>query len=165
MPLSIGDRAPDAVLPSHEMEQVSLASLYPRQATVLVFFPLAFSSTCTEELCTLRDDLSSYGELNAQVVALSVDSPYVLRRYREELGADFLFLSDFNRLASPAFGILRQATTGPGLLLTSERAVFVVDPGGVVRYAWVGAHPGLLPPFDEIKAALAGLATAASETS
>jgi len=161
MPLNIGDSAPNVVLPSHEMTQVSLGELYPGQNTVIVFFPLAFSSTCTEELCTLRDDLAAYGALNAQVVAISVDSPYVLKRYREELGAEFLFLSDFNRLAAPGFGVLREATTGPGLLHTSERAVFVVDPGGAVRYVWCGAHPGLLPPFDEIKDALTGLAPTA----
>jgi peroxiredoxin len=122
---------------------------------VLFFVPLAFSSTCTEELCTVRDDIGSYTGLNATVAAISVDSPYVLNRFREDLGADYLFLSDFNREASRAFGVLRSAPVGPGLLEASERAVFVVGPDGTIRYAWQGAHPGLLPPFEEIKAALA----------
>jgi glutaredoxin-dependent peroxiredoxin len=157
VPLEIGAKAPDLTLPAHTMERVSLGKLYPRNATVLVFFPLAFSSTCTEELCSFRDDLSTYGELNAQVVAMSVDSPYVLKRFREELGAEYLFLSDFNREAAPAFGVLREAPVGPGLLRATERAAFVVDTGGIVRWAWCSPNPSLLPPYDEIKAVLAEL--------
>jgi glutaredoxin-dependent peroxiredoxin len=157
MALSIGDRAPDVVLPSHRHEQVSLGELYRRGPTVVLFFPLAFSSTCTEELCTMRDDEEAYAALNAQVVAISVDSAYVLGRYREELGADYLFLSDFNGEATRAFDVLRTAPVGPGHLNASERAAFVVDADGTISYAWVGAHPGLLPPFEELKSALGEL--------
>jgi len=156
MALKTGDRAPDVVLPSHDHQQVSLGALYPARPTVVLFFPLAFSSTCTEELCTMRDEEAVYAGLNAQVVAISVDSAYVLKRYREEIGADYLFLSDFNREAMIGFDVLRTAPTGPGHLNTSERAAFVVDTDGIIRYSWVGAHPGLLPPFEELKAALAG---------
>jgi glutaredoxin-dependent peroxiredoxin len=158
MALKAGERAPDVELPAHTMDRVSLGELYPAGPTVVAFFPLAFSSTCTEELCTFRDDVGAYGDLGAQVVAISVDSPYVLKRYREELDASYPFLSDFNREAMRGFDVLREATTGPGLLQTSERAAFVVDRQGIVRWAWCGAHPGLLPPFDEIKAALGALA-------
>ncbi|HYW06337.1 MAG TPA: peroxiredoxin [Longimicrobium sp.] len=154
MALQKGDKAPDVTLPSHSNEQTSLASLYGKQRTVLVFFPLAFTSTCTEELCTFRDDLSGYNGVNARVVAISVDSPFVLDRFRKEIGADYLFLSDFNREASRAFGVLREAPVGPGLLNVSDRSVFVVDTDGTVIYAWHSTNPGLLPPFDEVKAAL-----------
>ena len=155
MGLQAGDRAPEVTLPSHENQQVPLSSLWKDGPAVLFFVPLAFSSTCTEELCTVRDDIGGYRGLNATVAAISVDSPYVLNRFREDLGADYLFLSDFNREASRAFGVLRTAPVGPGLLEASERAVFVIGPDGTIRYAWQGAHPGLLPPFEEIKAALA----------
>jgi glutaredoxin-dependent peroxiredoxin len=154
MALQQGDPAPDVTLPSSDMQQVSLAEQWKDGPVVLLFYPLAFSSTCTEELCTVRDDIGAYQGVNGRVVAVSVDSPYVLKRYKEELGADYLFLSDFNREAANAFGVLRTATTGPGLLNTSERAAFVIGTDGRIRYTWVGAHPGLLPPFDEIKAAL-----------
>lgn len=157
MPLQIGDRAPEPVLPAHTLERVSLGELYAGGPTVIVFFPLAFSSTCTAELCTLRDDLPEYAALDAQVVAVSVDSPYVLGRYRADLGADYLFLSDFNREASTGFGVLREAPVGPGLVHASERAAFVVDTGGIVRYAWCSTNPSLLPPFEELKAAVATL--------
>ena len=155
MPLQKGDQAPDVTLPSHTNEQVSLASLYRAQPTVVVFFPLAFTSTCTEELCTFRDDLSLYNGMGAQVAAVSVDSPFVLDRFRREIGADYLFLSDFNREASRAFGVLREAPLGPGLRDVSDRAVFIVDPDGTVRYTWHSSNPSLLPPFDEIREALA----------
>ena len=154
MPLQTGDQAPDVTLPSHTNEQVSLGSLYRDQTTVVVFFPLAFTSTCTEELCTFRDDLTTYTGVGAKVVAISVDSPFVLERFRKEIGADYLFLSDFNREASRGFGVLREAPLGPGLRNASDRAVFIVNQDGSVRYAWHSANPGLLPPFDEIRAAI-----------
>ena len=155
MGLQVGDRAPDVTLPSHEHKQVPLRELWSDGPLVLFFFPLAFSSTCTEELCTVRDDIGAYAGLDARVAAVSVDSPYVLRRYREELGADYLFLSDFNREASRGFSVLRAAPVGPGLLNASDRAVFVIGRDGAVRYAWHETNPSLLPPFEEIKAALA----------
>ena len=155
MALSAGDRAPEVTLPSHENQQVPLSSLWRDGPAVLLFFPLAFTSTCTTELCTVRDDIGSYTGLNARVAAISVDSPYVLSRFRGELGADYTFLSDFNREASRAYGVLRSTPVGPGLLNASDRAAFVVGQDGAVRYAWHETNPGLLPPFEEIKAALA----------
>jgi len=155
MGLKAGDRAPEVTLPSHENKQVPLSSLWANGPAVLLFFPLAFSSTCTEELCTVRDDIGSYAGLGANLAAISVDSPYVLKRFREDVGADYLFLSDFNRQASEAFGVLRAAPVGPGLLNASDRAAFVIGQDGVIRYAWHETNPSLLPPFDEIKAALA----------
>jgi len=120
---------------------------------VLLFFPLAFTDTCAEELCTVGDDLGSYAELDARVFAISVDSPFVLDRFRTECGANYPFLSDFNRAASEAFGVLRTAPLGPGLRGTCDRAVFVAHEGRV-RYSWHSTNPGLLPPFAEIKQAL-----------
>jgi peroxiredoxin len=155
MGLKPGDRAPEVTLPSHESQQVPLSSLWSEGNAVLFFFPLAFSSTCTEELCNVRDDQGAYAALDARVAGISVDSPYVLKRYREDLKAEYPFFSDFNREASRAFGVLRTAPVGPGLLNAADRAAFVVGRDGVIRYAWHETNPSLLPPFDEIKAALA----------
>lgn len=155
--LKPGSPAPDVTLPSADLAPVSLSSLWREGPLVVLFFPLAFTSTCTEELCAVRDDWDAYRALNATVAAVSVDSPWVLDRYRAELDAPSLFLSDFNREASTAFGVLRAAPLGPGLVGASDRAAFVVGTDGVVRYAWHSANPGLLPPFDEIKNALAAL--------
>ena len=155
MGLKVGDRAPDVTLPSHENEMTPLSTLWHDGPAALLFFPLAFSSTCTEELCAVRDDIGAYTGVNGQVAAISVDSPYVLKRFREDLGADYPFLSDFNREASRAFDVLREAPVGPGLLNASDRAAFVIGQDGVIRYAWHETKPWLLPPFEEIKAALA----------
>ena len=154
MPLQPGDAAPDVTLPATDKTQVSLAGLWSEQPLVLMFFPLAFTSTCTEELCTVRDDIGAYTGLSGRVAAVSVDSPYVLDRYRKEIGADYLFLSDFNREASTAFGVLRASPVGPGLRNASDRATFVIGTDGRVKYTWHSTNPSLLPPFDEIKQAL-----------
>ncbi|MDB4949739.1 MAG: alkyl hydroperoxide reductase/Thiol specific antioxidant/Mal allergen [Gemmatimonadetes bacterium] len=161
MPLKKGDPAPDVTLPSSTGGQVSLASLWKEQPLVVLFFPLAFTSTCTKELCTVGDDLGAYTSLGGQVVAVSVDSPFVLDRFRKETGAGYAFLSDFNRKASEGFRVLRDGAIGPGLLGASDRAAFVVGRDGRVAYAWHDTNPGLLPPFDEIKAALEALKAAA----
>ena len=154
MALQKGEKAPDVTLPSHDNRQVSLAEEWSQGPVVLLFFPLAFTSTCTREMCTVRDDIGSYTDVNGRVIAVSVDSPFVLARFREEIGANYLFLSDFNREASQAFGVQRQGPLGPGLMGASDRAAFVIGQDGTIRYAWHDTNPGLLPPFDEIKAAL-----------
>jgi peroxiredoxin len=155
MALQKGDQAPNVTLPSTDNRMVALADEWSRGPVVLLFFPLAFTSTCTEEMCSVRDDIGSYQGTGGRVVAVSVDSPFVLKKFREELGADYLFLSDFNREASTGFGVLRRSPLGPGLLNASDRAAFVIGTDGTIRYAWHDTNPGLLPPFDEIKAALA----------
>lgn len=153
MPLQPGNKAPDVSLVSHTMEQVSLTD-FRGKPLVVYFFPLAFSSTCTEEMCTVGEDFDAYHDLDANIVAISVDSPYALDRFRRDCGAEFPFLSDFHHEASEAFGVLRKAPLGPGLRNTSDRSAFVVDANGTIAYSWRGAHPGVLPPFDEIKAAV-----------
>lgn len=158
MALKQGDTAPDVTLPSSEGKPVSLAAEWAQGPVVLLFFPLAFTDTCTDELCAVRDDIGAYMGLGARVVAVSVDSPYVLDRYKREIGADYLFLSDFNREAIHAFDVVRGTPVGPGLLNASERAAFVIGPDGGIRYAWNSTTPGLLPPFDEVKHALNGSA-------
>lgn len=155
MALQPGDTAPDLTLPSADgLQPTSLAAQWKDGPVVLLFFPLAFTDTCTDEMCAVRDDIGSYTGLNARVVAVSVDSPWVLERYKRELGADYLFLSDFNREATHAYDVLRQTPVGPGLMGVSQRAAFVIGTDGRIRYAWASTTPGLLPPFDEIKAAL-----------
>jgi glutaredoxin-dependent peroxiredoxin len=156
MSIQQGDAAPDATLFSTDGRPVSLASEWSEGPLVVLFFPLAFTSTCTAEMCTVGDDLASYTGLGAKVVGVSVDSPAALRRFREDIGADYPFLSDFNRDAARAFGVLRDEPLRPGLRGVADRSAFVIGPDGRVRYAWHTTNPGLLPPFDEIRAALGG---------
>jgi peroxiredoxin len=155
MALRQGDNAPDVILPSADgLKPTSLAEQWKDGPVVLLFFPLAFSDTCTAEMCAVRDDMGSYTGLSARVVAVSVDSPWALERYKQDLGADYTFLSDFNREATHAYDVLRETPVGPGLMGVSQRAAFVIGTDGRIRYAWNSVTPGLLPPFDEIKQAL-----------
>ena len=156
-PLQPGASAPAVTLVAHTHEPVAISDFRGKQPVVILFFPLAFTSTCTEELCSVRDDLATYDELSAQVFAVSVDSPYVLNRYRQEIGAEYPFLSDFHREAAEAFGVLRTAPLGPGLRNTTDRSAFVIDRDGKIAYTWHSTNPSLIPPFDEIKQALRNL--------
>jgi peroxiredoxin len=158
MALKQGDAAPDVTLPSSEGAPVSLAGEWAQGPVVLLFFPLAFTDTCTDELCAVRDDIGSYAGMNARVLAVSVDSPWVLDRYKKEMGADYTFLSDFNREAIQAYDVVRKTPVGPGLMGVSERAAFVIGRDGRIRYSWSSVTPGLIPPFDEVKQALDGSA-------
>lgn len=154
MPLQVGDSAPDVALHSDAKETVSFTAFRGEKPVVVLFFPLAFTSTCTKEMCSIGEDLASYDELNAQVLAVSVDSPYVLERFKRETGATFPFLSDFHREASEAFGVLREEPLGVGLRNTADRSAFVIDRDGRIAYVWFSKNPSLLPPFGEIKEAL-----------
>ena len=93
MPLQIGAQAPDVSLISHSNEPVSLSNYRGEKPVVLLFFPLAFTSACTAQLCAVRDDFKSYEELDAEVFAVSVDSSYTLKQYREQIGASYTFQS------------------------------------------------------------------------
>jgi glutaredoxin-dependent peroxiredoxin len=148
-----GGPAPDATVFLAPKQPVRLNELFGDGTAVLLFFPLAFSSTCTEEMCTMSDDLTIYSDLGAKVFGISVDSPYVNVKFAESTGATFPILSDFNREAMTAYDIVRVVN---GLQGVSERAVFIIAKG-VVRYAWVGEHPGVMPSFTAIQDALKAL--------
>jgi peroxiredoxin len=153
MALSVGDRAPDFELTwTIGEEPVRRSDHQGDDPLVILFFPLAFSPVCTEEMCSVAEDLSAYGDLGAKVVGISVDSPFVNARFAEECGADFPILSDFNAEAADAFGVRNDDFFG--MKGVADRSVFVVDGSGEIRYAWHSEDPGVMPPFDEIKAAV-----------
>lgn len=152
MAIKVGERAPDFTLQVRPNEKVSLGNYLGEGAVVLLFFPLAYSGVCTTEMCSVAEDYSSYRELGAQVLGISVDSPFVNQKFAEDCKAPFPILSDFNKEAVEAYGVLREDLIG--LKGVSNRAAFVVDKGGQVVYAWVTENPHDMPPFEEIKAAL-----------
>ena len=155
MPLKVGDKAPLFTLYSDEKKEVSLAEYRGRRLVVL-FFPLAFTGTCTEELCTMRDALADYNELEADIVAISVDSVFTLERFKEAEGLNFPLLSDFNREVSRQYGALYD-TFVLGMEGVSKRAAFVLDGEGIVRYAEVLASAGDQPDYSALRATLASL--------
>jgi glutaredoxin-dependent peroxiredoxin len=154
MALKVGEVAPDAVLFKAPRQPIHLSD-FKGQPVVLLFFPLAFSSTCTKEMCTIADDYSAWQDIGAQVFGVSVDSPYVNVKFAEECKANFPILSDFNKEATVKYGVYREDLNG--LRGVSERAAFVIDGKGVIRYVWVGEHPGVFPPLEEIKDAVVGV--------
>jgi len=105
MAVKVGDKAPAFTLNNTANEKVSLSD-YEGKNLIVLFFPLAFTSVCTEELCTMRDNMADYQKLNAEVVAISVDSPFTLGKFKGEQNLDFPLLSDFNKEASTAYGAL-----------------------------------------------------------
>ena len=156
MPPAIGDQAPDFSLPPAPGPDVVTLSSYRGERNVVVFFfPLAFSSVCTDEMCQVADGASDWGELDAAVVAVSVDSPFVVQKFAQDVGADFPIVSDFNREAMTAFDVMYEDYWG--LRGVAKRSAFVIDKGGVVRYAWVTEDDSVLPDLAEIRGALAAL--------
>ena len=152
MALKVGDRAPDATVFPKPREPVNLREFAGAPA-VLLFFPLAFSGVCTKEICTVAEDYGAYEKLGARVIGISVDSPYVNVKFAEACNASFPIVSDFNREATNAYDVYRPDLGG--LQGVSERAAFVIGKDGRVAYAWVGEHPGVFPPLQEIKEAVA----------
>ncbi len=155
MKIEVGQQAPPFVLYDTEKNKVSLND-YRGKNVVLLFFPLAFTSVCTKELCSVRDNISSYNHLNAQVLALSVDSLFTLAKFKEEQQLNFPILSDFNKEASFTYGCLYEnfAFDMQGV---SKRSAFVIDTQGIVRYAEVLENAGEIPNFENINKTLTSL--------
>ncbi len=134
------------------MQDVDLTS-YLGKNVVLLFFPLAFTGVCTTELCQTRDDISSYNNTNAEVLAISVDSPFTLAKFKAENQLNFKVLSDFNKDISRAYHALYEEFVA-GMKGVSKRAVFVIDSAGLIKYAEVLENAGNLPNFEAVHAAL-----------
>ena len=154
MPVTKGDRAIEFKLPPKPREEVNLADYLGKDKIVLLFFPLAFSGVCTEEMCAMRDSWADYAKLNAKVFGISVDSPFVTDKFRSELDIPFPILSDFNKDVSRKYGVLHEDLMG--LKGVSKRSAFVIGKDGKIAYSWVSEDPKVKPNFDEIKAALKG---------
>ena len=154
MSLQVGDKAPNFSLKSSDLKDVSLAD-FAGKKVVLHFFPLAFTGVCTTQLCTLRDTFGFYEGLNAQVLGVSVDSPFTLAKFKEEQNYQFPLLSDFNKATAAAYGALYEEFV-LGLKGVAKRAAFVIDEEGKIAYAEVLEDAGNLPNFEAINKVVAG---------
>jgi len=152
MPLRIGDKAPDFSLYSSEKELIHLHDFKGRNV-VLLFFPLAFTSTCTKELCSTRDDMSTYNELNAEVLAISTDTPQSLARYKTDNQFNFKLLSDYNKEVIRAYDVIYEEYS-LGMKGVAKRAVFVIDAEGIIRHLEVLEIAGNMPDLPAIQASL-----------
>ena len=150
MAIKTGDAAPAITLPVRPKEMVEVP--IGQEKVVLLFFPLAFSPVCTDEMCQMRDSWSEWEALDAKVLGISVDSPFVTDRFRTEEKIPFDILSDFNKDVSSRYGVLHEDLIG--LKGVAKRSAFVIDADGKVTYAWVTDDPRVQVPVDEVKAAL-----------
>jgi len=154
MGLKIGDQAPDFKLFSSDLKETSLAD-FKGKKLVLQFFPMAFTGTCTTQLCTMRDSFGFYQGMNAEVLGISVDSPFTLAKFKEEQFYQFPLLSDFNKETSAAYQAIYEEFVY-NLKGVSKRAAFVIDENGKIIYAEVLESAGDLPDFDAIKKVVEG---------
>jgi len=150
-----GQQAPDFSLYNSEKQKVSLSE-YKGKNVLLLFFPQAFTGTCTKELCSMRDNIALYNQANAQVFGISVDSIFTLARYKEDQQLNFPLLSDFNKNVSTEYGALYD-TFVFDMHGVSKRSAFVIDKAGIVRYAEVLETASDLPDFTAIQKTLSEL--------
>lgn len=158
MALSTGTKAPDFTLKSKAadgLKDVTLSANFGTKNTVLLFFPLAFTGVCTQEMCDVSAGLSAYSDLNAEVIAVSVDSPFAQEAWAKKENIGITLASDLNKTTAKNYGTLLDDLIGLGSV--SARAAFVIDKAGVIQYSEQTPTPKDLPNFDAIKAALAKL--------
>jgi peroxiredoxin len=158
MPISIGSKAPDFNLKSKQatgVVDVKLSNNFGKKNTVLLFFPLAFTGVCTSEMCDITAGLSAYSGMNADVIAVSVDSPFSQEAWAKQNKIGITLASDLNKTTARAYSVLLDDLMGFGS--AAARAAFVIDKNGVVQYSEQTPTPKDLPNFDAVKATLAKL--------
>ncbi len=155
MSVKVGEKAPNFKLRATDKSEVSLEDFKGKNVVVL-FFPLAFTGVCTTELCSMRDDIGTYEDLDAQVLAISVDSLFTLEQYKKQENYNFPLLSDFNKTTSRAYGSYYEDFV-LDMKGVSKRSAFVIDKEGLIQYAEVLDAASDLPNFEAVKETLSGL--------
>jgi len=155
MNIQPGQPAPDFTLYDTEKKQLTLSSLRGENV-LLLFFPLAFTSTCTKELCSVRDNINWYNSAHARVLGISVDSLQTLAKFKADQQLNFTLLSDFNKDVSTLYDTIYE-TFGYNMKGVSKRSAFVIDKDGILRYAEVLENAGEVPDFEKIQQTLGGL--------
>ena len=158
MAISVGTKAPDFTLKSKQasgLVDVKLSDNFGKKNTVLLFFPLAFTSVCTKEMCDITAGLNAYSGTGADVIGVSVDSPFAQEAWAQKEKIGITLASDLNKQAIKDYGVVFPMLAGVGD--TAARAAFVIDKNGVIQYSEQTPTPKDLPNFDAVKAALAKL--------
>ncbi|MFM2047815.1 MAG: hypothetical protein RI955_361 [Bacteroidota bacterium] len=154
MTIQKGQQAPDFTLYNTDKNAVTLSSLKGKKV-VLLFVPAAFTGTCTKELCSIRDGIGAFNNVNAEVIGISCDSVFVLGKWKEQEGFNFTLLSDFNKEVTTQYGVDYAKGIFPvGMYGHSKRSAFVIDENGVVQYTEILEVASELPNFEAIMAAL-----------
>lgn len=163
MSISVGDKAPDFTLVTKAAdgpETVSLSDLTAQSNVVILFFPMAFTGVCTEELCDITQGISAYEELDAKVIGISGDNPFAQEAWAQKENIGVTLLSDYEHEVARAYGVAYDSFLPEANLImggVSKRSAFVIDKSGVVRYAEVNDDPHDLPDFEAVKACLKSL--------
>jgi peroxiredoxin len=150
MAAEVGQKAPDFTLFDSAKQPTKLSDSKGKNV-VLAFYPGAFTGVCTTEMCTFRDRFDSFNSMNAQVLGVSVDGIFAQKAFSDANNLNFPLLSDFNRDTVEAYGVALPNFAGMEGYTASERAVFVIDKDGVIRFRWVGENPGVEPDYDEVQ--------------
>ena len=156
MAVEVGQAAPEFSLYDTERTKRSLSD-FKGKNVVLAFVPGAFTGTCTTEMCDLRDQMSQFNSLNAEVLGISVDPPFSQKAWADANNLNFTILSDFGREAVKAYDVAWNNMAGLEGYTAANRAVLVVDKDGIVRYKWLAPTPADLPNYDEIRQAISQL--------
>src|ERR1017187_4117185 len=158
MAISVGSKAPDFTLKSKQasgLVDVKLSNNFGKKNTVLLFLPLAFTRVCTKEMCDITAGFGAYSGLNADIIGISVDSPFAQEAWAQKEKIGITLASDLNKTTTKAYDVVFPMLAGVGD--TSARAAFVVDKNGVIQYSEQTPTPKDLPNFDAVKAALTKL--------
>ena len=149
----VGQKPPDFQLPDQDRKQRTLKD-FAGKKVVLAFFPGAFTSVCTKEMCTFRDSTQNLNTLNAQVIGIDVNDPFTNKAFADANRLQFPILSDYARNVVRAYKINHDDFAGLNGYTAAKRAIFVIDDKGTVRYRWVSDDPMKEPNYEEIKTAL-----------
>ena len=158
MAIPVGTKAPDFTLKSKQasgLVDVKLSNNLGKKNTVLLFFPAAFTGVCTKEMCEISAGMNGYSSLNADVVAISVDTPFSQEAWAQKEKINITLASDLNKEVIKKYDVVFPMLAGVGD--TAARAAFVIDKNGVVQYSEQTPTPKDLPNFDKVKEALAKL--------
>ncbi|MDH7594543.1 MAG: peroxiredoxin [Candidatus Bathyarchaeia archaeon] len=155
--IKIGQKAPDFTLTGTDMKPHGLKD-YLSQNVVLAFFPGAFTSVCTKEMCTFRDALARLNSLKAQVIGISVNDPFANKAFAEKNLLNFPLLCDYNREVVKLYDVAMTDFAGLKGYTVAKRSIFIIDKKGIVRYVWVSENPALEPNYQEIEKTLEQIA-------
>ena len=150
MAADVGQKAPDFTLFDSGKQETKLSDSKGKNV-VLAFYPGAFTGVCTTEMCTFRDRFDSFNSSNAQVFGISVDGIFAQKAFSDANNLNFPLLSDYNREVVTAYGVALPNFAGMDGYTASQRAVFVIDKEGVIKFKWVGENPGVEPDYDEVQ--------------
>ena len=146
---NLNEIAPDFNLKNAEKNDIALSS-YKGKTVVLAFYPGAFTGVCDTEMCSLRDSMDSFNDLNATVLGISVDSPWANAEFAKKYEINFNLLSDYNRDVSKAYDMIFNGLGGLKGYECSNRGVIIIDGQGLIKYRWVAENPGVEPNYSEI---------------